>query len=353
MTIAILVVSALFDVAENSFGNRRAAVLCGLLVGLLPMLSAHAYIGVGEYAIFLCLLSFPFRTPKSWPGQVYNWCCFGVPAIALSVPQVLWLMRSKRSSFMKIDPIHTETDKSRILGFFRVWWGSLGSFVVVAIVLVFFVNDERQNHFYWPAVAIWIVSNLIRYQPGAMDNTKVFFSGWYSLACAAFANYIVVAWNAKRGYPRIAIALVLLGSFFSGGVCIWKAAFHPFPMFSKDEMELGLWIMENTKRETAVLAGGWHGNTMMSLGGRLVTMGYGGWVWTHGLSLDARRKLMNDLTKHRNETERFEKYKIEYAIWKSDDHSRAFNFPVPEINSRWVLVHYWDHLRVYRILKSL
>jgi hypothetical protein len=122
-------------------------------------------------------------------------------------------------------------------------------------------------------------------------------------------------------------------------------------MFSKVERDIGVWIMHNTKRNSAVLAGGWHANTLMSLGGRLVTMGYGGWIWTHGLNLDARKRLMNEMVVDRENVSRFERLKIEYASSTSDDKECGFRCPTVGIGSRWMSIFDLGHLRVYRILK--
>jgi hypothetical protein len=280
------------------------------------------------------------------------WLCFGAVALMISLPQIIWLMRTHRVNFMKLDPIHRETDKRWILGFFTVWWYSLGSFLVAAIGLVFFTNDARQNRFYLPSLGVWIVSNLIRYQPGAMDNTKVFFAGWYSLACVAVANFVVLTWKHGGWLARFALFVMVSGFCFGGGVCIWKAMFCPFAMFSREERDIGMWVMQNAKRDVGVLAGGWHGNTLMSLAGKLVTMGYGGWVWTHGLNIDARKRFMNELVRNRDDVNAFAVHKIEYAVWRSDDKTRQFSFPEPGTDSRWLLLFDLGHLKVYRILKT-
>jgi hypothetical protein len=348
----VMVVSILFHVVEGGFADRRAAALAGLLMGALPMLSAHSYIGVGEYAIFLCLSVLPRRRRAPWRDQIVAWGCFGAVALAVSLPQIAWLMRAHRANFMKIDPIHRETDKRWVAGFFAVWWASLGSFLVAAVGLVFFTNDARQTAFYRPSIGVWIVSNLIRYQPGAMDNTKVFFAGWYSLACVAVANFVVVTWKQGGWQVRVALCAMVAGFSFGGAVCIWKALFSPFTMFSGQERDVGIWMMHNAKKDAAVLAGGWHGNTLMSLAGKLVTMGYGGWVWTHGLNIDARRAFMSELIRNRENVSVFAEHKIEYAVLREDDKSRKFYFPEPEPSSRWLLLFDLGNFKVYRILKT-
>jgi hypothetical protein len=124
-------------------------------------------------------------------------------------------------------------------------------------------------------------------------------------------------------------------------------------MWSEKEKDLGLWFMQNTRRDAGVWANGWHANTLMSLAGRLVTLGYGGWVWTHGLNRDRRLREMNDMMKNMDDVGKFEKFKIEYAVWKSDDDKRSAIWPVPAPNSRWILVADIENVRLYRLLKKL
>lgn len=202
----------------------------------------------------------------------------------------------------------TKSGEIKLQGLSTLWY-SLGAFLVFAIVLVFCTNNSRQNRFYLPSIGVFIVSNFIRYQPGAMDNTKVFFAGWYCLACAAVANYIMIMMKCKKSVKLI-VGYAICGSMFGGCVCIYKAAMKLFPLYNRNEMKLGVWMMENTKRDAAVLCSGWHANTLMALSGKLVTMGYGGWVWTHGLSIGDRQKLITNLVTNRENVDLFTPYKI-------------------------------------------
>jgi hypothetical protein len=352
MSISIFLVSMLFNLAEGGFRELKTALFCGILMGLLPMVSAHAYIGVGEYAIFLCLLSFPYLQQSRWMRTILAWGIFGSVAILLSLPQVLWLMRVKRPHFLRYHPIYWDFDPVKVIRVVRVWWRSLASFGAISLVFVFFVNDSRQNRMYAPAMGVWIVSNLIRYQPAAMDNTKVFFSGWYALACAAAANYVVVVWNQRNRIARCALVLAMLGASTGGLVAIFKA-FWGYALYSGDERDIGIWTMENTRKDAAILVGGWHSNTMLAIAGRLITMGYVGWVGTHGLSLDDRKAFMSQLVEDRENVSLFAPLNIVYAIEKTDEKHRFFTFGPPGPGSRWMLIHELGHLRIYRGLTTL
>jgi hypothetical protein len=351
MTLSIMIASLLFDFVESNLRELKSGLLAGCLMGLLPMVSAHAYIGVGEYAIFLCLLHFPFRQANLWFLHIKAWAVFGGAAVLVSAPQIRWLMRVHRADFMTRKPIYTETEGDRLVGAITVWWYSLAGFAVISLILAFFVNTPRQNRMYLPAIGVWFVSNFIRYQPGAMDNTKVFYAGWYTLACAATANYATIICKRRNVLAIVCLWLLLGTSFLGSCVAIWKA-FWPYPLWSTFERDIGIWIMENTRRDSAVLVGGWHSNSLMSIAGRLATMGYGGWVWTHGLPIDKRIELMKYLIANRENATVFEPYKIEYAIKKLDESREMCDFTPPGVGSRWMLVHELDHLKIYRILKS-
>ena len=192
--ISIFITSLLIIISEDIQNSSKTALLAGIMMGLIPMMSAHSYIGVGEYAIFICLIHFPFKKFNKWPETIKTWCFYGIPAILISIPQILWLTREKRSNFFIMKAIHKETDSSTF-GFFKVWWSSLGAFVFISLVSVWIFQTKRQNKIYMPSIGVWIVSNLIRYQPGAMDNTKVFLVAWYPLACCTVANFLIVLWH--------------------------------------------------------------------------------------------------------------------------------------------------------------
>jgi hypothetical protein len=325
-------------------------VLAGLMMGILPCLSAHSFIGIGEYALFICAINFPWRPFRF--SAILQWAKFGVPAALIALPQVLWLMRTKRRDFFVVKPIWFETNTK--LGFFTMWWESLGAFVMLSLFHVWFAMTKRQRLMYWPAIGVFVVSNFLRYQPGAMDNTKVYLCAWYPLACVAVAEYIVATLLRARAqlvFVTAAVVLVVFGFVFGSIVCIYKALIHPFPMFSNDEMQFGIWVMQNTRRDAKMLAEGWHASPMMSIGGRLITMGYAGWIWSHGLDYGGRLDWSKRLAHERENISRFDLEGISYAVWKTNDKNESI-FPDPGPYSRWTPVLMISNAILYRLLRK-
>lgn len=350
MPLAVAITILLIYVTRARTPDKKALVMAGVLMGVLPMISAHSFIGVGEYAIFICIAHFPWRYPKVWMKAVLFWAIFGGVAIAIGGLQVLWLLRVPRQGFGKISPIWLETFPGQIGKFAQLWWESLGPFVVIALVICWPVLTKTQIMAYLPSIGVFVVSNFIRYQPGAMDNNKVFFAGWYTIACCIVSHTILTLWNHGNILLRYALGFVVLGYMASSVFTIGKAIRLPFMMYTPDEMLLGQWVMENTLKNSVVMGSSWHANTAMSLGGRLVTLGYGGWVWTHGLNYGSRDALMKKMIQHREDEEMFKPLNIQYAMAKNDDHTRGYNWTVPETDSRWVKVVDVGTAQLYRLL---
>ena len=107
--------------------------------------------------------------------------------------------------------------------------------------------------------------------------------------------------------------------------------------------------MRNTRKDSAFISNTWHSNVAMSIGGRLLAMGYGGWVWTHGLDLEGRTILIHNLMSDIENVSEFDKYNIQYAIQRGDDKGLGFNFPELNESSNWILLFNSPYTKLYRI----
>jgi hypothetical protein len=351
MPIVITITLLLLHAVGSGSKDRRSLCAAGALMGLLSMISAHSFLAIGEYALLLCALHFPWRCRAEWAERLSFWAHFGGCALAVGLPQVFWLLRVHRIGFMQISPIWLETFP-RSFKVFQLWWDSLGSFVVIALLIAWASLTSRQAAAYAPAVGVFLISNFIRYQPGAMDNNKVFFAAWYPLACCAVAHFVM--WMAVNGNALANVVTVFAIFLFSLSslVTIQKALHYRFDLFTSPEKDFGEWVMRNTLKDSVFLGSMWHSNPAMSVGGRLVTMGYGGWVWTHGLNVTARQVLMHRLTADIENATAFNEFKIRYAIAHTEDSEHGFRFPTPPAESRWIAILEIQSARIYRILQT-
>jgi hypothetical protein len=332
---------------QNDLRDSKAMVLAGVMMGLLPCLSAHSFIGVGEYLALICVLNFPWKVPTQ---AIIQWAKCGGVAILIALPQILWLMRTERRGFFVLKPIWWETNSK--LGFFTMWWQSLGPFVILSMFHVWLYMTNHQRLMYFPALGVFVLSNFLRYQPGAMDNTKGYLCAWYPLTCLAVAEYVIMTLlRTPKVVVKAVVCFVTIGFLAASVICIYSALMLPFPIFTKDDMTLGIWVMQNTRRDAKMLAQGWHGSPMMSIGGRIVTMGYGGWIWSHGLDFKGRLRWCKDMVDDRENVTRFDEAEIAYAVYYYDeDNNKDSLFPRPDPYSHWMEVVAIETASLYRLV---
>jgi len=352
-SLVIYIILLLNHMINSKMRDFRFPFLSGVMMGLIPMISAHAFIAAGEYAIFLCLLNFPFANRSKWNHQIVFWGIFGVTSIIIAAPQVYSLIGGNHRQMMSFEFIWKETEHSYSIGsFFRMWWNSLGSLVFVSMTVSWFFFNKAQKSLYLPSAMVWIVSNCILYQPGAMDNTKVFLCAWYPLACCAFANVLLSILATPRAKAVITLPLVLiivLGTVASSFFCIGKAIVMTTTIFNNQELEFGYWIRAFTPKNAVFLTPQWHSNTAMTIAGRTLVMGYGGWVWSHGLDYFGRLDYIKKLIENRENKTAFEPHRITYAL--RNDREKDTQFPEIESGSIWMKVLQSGHLHLYKMIQ--
>ena len=355
ISLDIYIILLVIHFWETKFNDILAAFLAGMLMGFIPMISAHSYIAVGEYAIFLCILSFPWPQPKKWLSVIKKWAVFGCVSIFLAAPQIYELLSGHRSQMMSINPVWNEGSETRRFKAIHVWWESLSTFVVIALFLVWFTLNSRQKTIYFQTIPIFIISNFLRYQPGAMDNTKVFFPGWMVLASAAVAHFLVTISriSVKQKKYFVIPAVVLVTACFLASSCygIFNFMKYEYTLANENDREFGQWVIENTDKTSVFLGSWWHSSAPMMIGGRQITMGYPGWVWTHGLNQKEREKLMNEMGANLNNISLFDSHNVKYIMRRKDDASKNFFLTKPDLKSRWMKILTLGNTKLYRIIK--
>lgn len=323
---------------QNPHFEYRNMILAGVLHGLLPMAAAHSFIAVGEYAIFFCLLFFPFKQimKRQMFDYFYKWCAYGIPAIVIALPQILYLNPMGRS-MLSFKAIWYETFPDPILSPIKTWWVSLGPFALISIFGVWAKLTSQQRQLYIPSMGVFIVSCLIMYQPGGMDNTKVFFVAWLPYACVCVSIFFLEL--LKSNTKLIFIVLpIFISMQLSSLICIFKAFLIPFPMFSPEQRDIGIWAMNSTRLFDSYLCSASHNNPIMSYAGRQVNMGYGGWIGSHGLNYNERAYQTYQLIDQRENIELFKSLNYLYAIVRPDDLNLGYNFSEPRPSSHWIKI---------------
>jgi hypothetical protein len=280
--------------------KKKELLLAGALIGLLPYIHAHSFMATGFVALFLATFSFV----KNRDGKTIIFLF--LPLLLLSLPQVLSIRAWVSQDFFVFFPGWADANRNMIVGFD---WSSVGSSLLstaktailidsfwalnaggifVLLSLGFFKAKTETRIFYIPFLLLFVLANLVKFQPWYFDNYKLFIH-WLALTSimAALAVLGLRDFTNKRSDKSIvslSIAALLIASTIFGVVTHASMLQNTYVVWSGEEIQMAEWVRENTAPDSVFLTGTAHNHPLPSLTGRPRVMGYEGWLWSHGIS---------------------------------------------------------------------
>jgi hypothetical protein len=336
-SLALLTMALLWQASRLEHRAWAPFAFAGTIAGLTPLCHLHAYGTVVALAGFWALF-----TPRR------EWLAYFVPALALGVPVVLWMAGAGAAS-VRVQWWWLANTAGHQDGPVWFWLKNTGLFIpamaaafawrgllpprvalhlapiwlwfLVPNVLVFQPWDWDNTKFfgYWALFGALpvgaLLARLLRggFQPWDWDNSK-FFVYWALLGAlpvgAPLARLLRGGYEHRVGAsPLVSVlgrALAVLAAavlMLAGGLDLARTL---DPGVSSAEftdaagLQTAAWARQNTSPSAVFLVAPDHNEPVPTLAGRRVMVGYGGWLWTYGLSDwttrtdDARRMLAGD-----------------------------------------------------------
>ena len=289
--------------------------LCaGILGGLLPMIHTHSFFALGLVAgSWMAVSAFRDRFSKDWFS---GWLHFGLTAVALAIPQLLiWTFRSVSGNehFLRVNFDWVNGGREN---WFWFWFRNVGPvFIITPIALI--LGDKQRRQVFSGAVTIFVISELLVFQPNVYDNNKLLYVA-YIFACCVSADAVLI-WAEKirsAGSRRIMAAVFLILSLNAGFFTLLREVLSGVPrygyeLFSADEVSAAEYISENAPADAVFLTDDNHDNAVAVLTGRNIICGSSSYLYFHGVDyLDQQRTADRMLT----DANVFEQYKDELNV---------------------------------------
>ena len=164
--------------------------------------------------------------------------------------------------------------------------------ILATALLSLGVGDRRTRFLTLAALGIFVVANLVAFQPWVWDNEKL-LTWWYLLAVAASLSGWKALVRTRRRFGRaaagFALALVAVGASASG---LWNlatlgaVASQPrIPLVGEQGVTFA---REVGGRSGVVALAPDHDHPLALLSGLRIYLGYTGWVWSYGLPYQDR-----------------------------------------------------------------
>ena len=279
-TLALIVLVLLWIAVRERLG-WPAYLFAGVVAGAMPVFHVHAYGTVVALSIFWAVFN-----------RRREWLAFFIPALAIGVPLVVWMLPPANNSECGLGPsvagycikLGWLTGSDNWVWF---WIKNTSVFIPLLIVAQFLRRWFPTGFGKWFApMWLWfLVPNVIVLQPWDWDNTK-FFMFWALLGSVMVGG--LLAGLFKRGPWAAALAsvlLVLLG--LSGGLDLTRASdptVSSYQFVDAKGLQVADWVRQNTSPVAVFAVADEHNNPIATLSGRRVMVGYPGWLWTYGVA---------------------------------------------------------------------
>ncbi len=297
-----------------------------LLLGLLPLAHTHSFLALFVLASCLIIFSGKFfevlKNKYVWLASALALSQLAYLFYALSqnggtkiVPWLGWMACKHSVAWFLCDPNVLGTDSS-ILWFWLKNFGVI--FVVWLISLVINglrVKELKAKELVLPSVVLFILPNILLFQPWEFDNNKIIFWWWTVATLLALSVFDVVATetlNSKSEtlnkfqnsnfqtkiskklsvvISRSALVIFVISSSFAGvidtayrlesGLKIEKNK-RNFGYYGQEELKAADWIKNNTQPNDIFLTSASPTQFVPMLSGRPIYLGFTGWLWTQG-----------------------------------------------------------------------
>ena len=196
-----------------AFENKKENVIpLAVIAGLLPMIHTHSFLALGVISAVYCISD--LIAARFNRRRLIQWLAYAVIACALAMPQLfLFTFRQTTESGMVRFHLNWGNETDSYLWFYIK---NLG-LIFLLMPFAFFVLPKRDRKIYSGAIALWIIAELIEFQPNDYDNNKLLFI-WFAFTCGMVAKFLSVIRHRIVG--RMLTKCSQQNAAYSYSVCI-------------------------------------------------------------------------------------------------------------------------------------
>jgi hypothetical protein len=343
MAVGIYILSFIFYHFKTGFKKTSEIemFLIGLLSGLLAYIHNHTLI----VFFFVCswLFIFSIKHLKKWLFYVWG-------TVLTALPFFIFFSGPELGNYIDLLPGWLANKNELNMSVIEFWLLNWGILIPVFIAGFKLVKDKYKRIFLLSFVLLFILANIVRFQPSTWDNAKIFL--WVYLIFSFIASEFLVYVGKKKIIGLVVSIILFLVLTGSGGidlVRILNTKRESFVMISKDQIELAEDFKKSTNWNDLVLTSDNHLHWVPVMSGRSVMLGYKGWLWSHGINYSSKE---NDIKKIYSGSfeaiELIKKYGIDYVVIDKktfDDYGSDLTF----FDSNFELTQSLEDIRVYKV----
>ena len=276
--------------------NRRSLfILLGVWAGTMPMVHTHSFLGLGLLSAGAMAYKAVYPGNRNRRAMMLSFLVYGFIAVLLALPQLMtWTFPQTiggGSLQLRFNWVNNQGNGQLIDGYFWFWIKNVGLVYLLIVPAVLSCKKGSGCRILAAgALLIYIVAELIQFQPNEYDNNKLFYVA-FMVVLPSVGLYLVRLWDALRGIRGRALlaAVFLFASTVSGALSIGREIVSDYQLLSAAEVEAAQFVEENTDPDAMFLTGQQHNNAIAALTGRYILCGTGSYLYFHGINYAAEQ----------------------------------------------------------------
>lgn len=318
----LILLTIIYYIFRKKFKNINylQSIILGLGLGSLIYIHSHTlivlFIVIAYLSVNLILETVIKSNQKSLEIFVkLALIVFG--AILAILPFVIFLSGPSFKDYLAFLPGWLANKKELNMNWVLFWLQNWGLIIPLAF-LGFFIKmksifDKRFLLSWW---LVFILANLIRFQPSTWDNAKLLL--WVYLG---FSISVVLVLDKlwQKIHLRLIVIIIFISLILSGGLDLLrliKVERHSYRMLDVIEIRSGNFLRKNSLYNQRILTSKTHLNWVPMISGRGVVLGYTGWLWSYGYEY---YDIENDIEKiyqaRINIKNLLHKYQVKYVVF--------------------------------------
>lgn len=335
VTIGVWVLNLLLlglNRSDKNTNQHKLFILSGILAGVLPIAHMHSFIAIVIITGTVCLFKIIscFNLSKDKPYLDFNvassklMSClvkllfFIIPAGVISIFLYFKFIHGgiEINNFMRVSPGWTSAQNlkinasllEKVITWIKMWLQLWGTFLPLILFSFFYLKNNKQlkkhTSTFFGFISIFILANIIIFQPTAWDNTKLF--AWVYLGLSILVSQLLFSlWNKakklttlKKLIIRIFTIILLITLSFSGSVELIRILNfnqNTYLLSSSQEIQFAKNISSNTKTDAIFLTSTKHNHPIPLWANRPIFLGYLGWIKNFGFDHSVRIKEANSI----------------------------------------------------------
>lgn len=208
----------------------------------------------------------------------------------------------------------------------------------------------------WKLTALWMLIMLLfpflpSFTPNSWDMYKFFLIAWIPLSI--LAGQFLERLTSMRRLRFIVPLLLLFSTLSTLNVILWNLT--DYGAASKDELQAGLWVRENTPEKAVFLTWPSIHSPPTMIGGRLRVLGYANWAYGHGIKIDRIWERIEDVKAAFNNSKDMDrvldKYGVDYVYVGVEEIYNSRALDTVRNSARLKLVYKEGWIRIYEVIR--